>query len=64
MNEEEAAIVSNFVFCKVHSSETLCQLLVKKYPETSVICISKGPRGAAVYHKGVYEEIKPLPSKW
>jgi fructokinase len=63
MNEEEAATVSNFVFCTVHSSETLCRLLVEKYPEISVVCVSKGPRGAAVYHKGVYEEIKTTPVK-
>ncbi len=63
MNEEEAATVSNFVFCTVHSSETLCRLLVEKYPEISVVCVSKGPRGAAVYHKGVYEEVKTTPVK-
>jgi fructokinase len=63
MNEGEAATVSNFVFCTVHSSENLCRLLVEKYPEISVVCVSKGPRGAAVYHKGVYEEIKTTPVK-
>jgi len=63
MNEGEAATVSNFVFCTVHSSENLCRLLVEKYPEISVVCVSKGPRGAAFYHKGVYEEIKTTPVK-
>ena len=33
----------------------------EKYPEISVICITKGPRGAAVYHKGVYEEVETTP---
>jgi fructokinase len=63
MNEEEAAIVSNFIFGMVHSCETICRLFVEKYPEISIICISKGPRGAAVYHKGVYEEIRTSPIK-
>lgn len=63
MNEEEAAAVSNSVFGTVHSSETLCQLLVEKYPEISVICVSRGPRGAAVYYKGVYEEVRTSPIK-
>ena len=61
MNEEEAAAVSNFFYGTVHSFETLCGLLVEKYPEISVVCISKGPDGAAVYHSGVYEEVKTTP---
>jgi fructokinase len=60
-NEEEAAVVSKFVFGKVLSCADLCQHLVGKYPEISVICISKGPRGAAVYHKGIFEEVKTTP---
>ena len=44
MNEEEAAAISNFFSGTVHSFETLCRLLVEKYPEISVVCISKGPR--------------------
>jgi fructokinase len=63
MNEEEAAAVSNYVFGAVRSYEAICRGLVKKYPEISVICISKGPRGAAVYHNGVYEEVKTIPIK-
>lgn len=63
MNEEEATVVSNFVFGTVYSCETLCSFLAEKYPEISVVCISKGPRGAAVYHKGVYEEVKTSPIK-
>lgn len=63
MNEEEAATVSNFVFGKIHSCKTLCQLLVEEYTEISVICISKGSKGAAVYHSGIYEEVKTTPIK-
>lgn len=61
MNEEEAAIVSGFHFGKLHSCKILCRLLTEKYPEISVICITKGPEGAAFYHKGVYEEVKTTP---
>jgi fructokinase len=63
MNEEEAATASNVIFGMVHSCGTLCRLLVEKYPEISVICISKEPGGAAVFHKGVYEEVKTSPIK-
>jgi fructokinase len=63
MNEEEAEIVSSFLFNKIHSLKTLCRLLINKYPEISVICITKGPKGAAVYHERVYEEIKTTPVK-
>jgi len=63
MNEEEAAIVSHFVFGSVQSYETICRELIKKYPGISIICISKGPRGASVYHNGVYEEVKTIPIK-
>ncbi|WP_279385196.1 carbohydrate kinase family protein [Methanosarcina barkeri] len=26
-----------------------------------MICISRGPRGAAVFHKGIYEEVETTP---
>jgi fructokinase len=61
MNDKEAAAVSFFIFSEVHSYKTLCRLLIEKYPEISVICITKGPNGAAVYQKGFYEEIKTIP---
>jgi len=61
MNEEEAAAVSSFVFGTVHSCNTLCRLLTEKYPKISVICITKGPEGAAVYQNGAYEEIETIP---
>lgn len=61
MNEEEAATISDFLFGTVHSCDTLCRLLTEEYPEISVICITKGPEGAAAYNKGVYEKIK-IPS--
>jgi fructokinase len=61
MNEEEAATVSDFLSGTTHSCKDLCRLLTEKYPDISVICITKGPEGAAVYHKGVYEEIKTTP---
>lgn len=69
MNEEEADELSNLVsgiadacrpFC---SYEDFCRLLTEEYPGISVICITKGPEGAAVYHKGVYEEVKTTPVK-
>jgi fructokinase len=63
MNEEEAAIVSNFVFGSVQSCETICRELIKKYPKISIICISKGPKGASVFQNGVYEEVKTIPIK-
>lgn len=61
MNEEEAASLSNMLFNTTHSCKILCRLLTEKYPEISIICITKGPRGAAVYHKGIYEEVKTTP---
>jgi len=61
MNEEEAVTVSDFLFGTIHSCKALCRFLTEKYPDISVICITKGPEGAAVYHKGVYEEIKTTP---
>jgi fructokinase len=61
MNEEEAAIISGFLFGKLHSDKTLCRLLTEKHPDMSVICITKGSEGAAVYHGGVYEEVKTTP---
>ncbi|HWR25244.1 MAG TPA: carbohydrate kinase [Methanosarcina sp.] len=61
MNEEEAAIVSSMLFGTIHPCKLLCCLLTEKYPEISIICITKGPKGADVYHKGIYEEIKTTP---
>lgn len=61
MNEEEAAAISGFLFGADYSLNTLCRLLKEKYPDISVICITKGPEGAAVYHKGIFEEIKTTP---
>lgn len=61
MNEEEAALISDMLFDTRYPCKILSHLLTKKYPEISVICITKGPEGAAVYHKGVYEEIKTTP---
>ena len=67
MNEDEASTVSCLLSstagtCKpLISYKAFCRLVTEKYPEISVICISKGPRGAAVYHKGVYEEVETTP---
>jgi len=58
MNEEEATAISCFLFGTVHSFDALCRLLTEEYPDISIICITKGPEGAAAYNKGVYEEIK------
>ncbi len=61
MNEEEAAAVSRMLFGISYAGKALCHLLTEKYPKISVICITKGPEGAAVYQDGVYEEIKTTP---
>ncbi|WP_048109898.1 carbohydrate kinase [Methanosarcina barkeri] len=67
LNEEEASIISSFLSstagtCKPFTSyKAFCHLITENYPEISVICISRGPRGAAVYHKGVYEEVGTTP---
>ena len=61
MNEEEAATISGMLFGTVYPCKTLCHLLTDRYPKISVICITKGPGGAAVYQEGVYEEIKTTP---
>ena len=58
MNEEEATTISCFLFGTVHSFDALCRLLTEEYSDISIICITKGPAGAAAYNKGVYEEIK------
>lgn len=67
MNEEEADELSNLVSgiadaCKpLCSYEAFCSLLTEEYPRISVICITKGPEGAAIYYKGIYEEVKTTP---
>jgi fructokinase len=61
INEDEAATISSMFFGTVHTFRTLCLLLTEKYPEMSVICITKGPEGAAAYHEGIYEEIGTTP---
>jgi fructokinase len=81
MNEEEALFISNLLFnTKLTQSNSqdykaLCQLIVGKYPDIAIICITKGPDGAAVYYNetnnevninngiynGIYEEIKTVP---
>jgi fructokinase len=67
MNEEEAETISCLFSgtastCKpLFSYETFCRQVCEKYPEISVICITKGPRGAAIYHKGIYEEVETIP---
>lgn len=61
MNEDEAAAISGMLFGTVHTFRTLCRLLTDRYPEMSVICITKGPDGAAVYYDGVYEEAGATP---
>ena len=62
MNSEEADIISGLLFNKTHSEEELCRLLVEKYPGISIICITKGSGGAAVFHNKsnlcAYEEVK------
>lgn len=69
MNEEEAEKISCLFSgiigtCKpFFSYETFCRKVCEKYPEISVICITKGPRGAAVYHKGIYEEVETISVK-
>jgi len=61
MNEEEASMISGMFFGILYTIRTLCRLLTERYPEISVICITKGPEGAAVYHEGVYEEVGTTP---
>ncbi|AKB54758.1 MULTISPECIES: carbohydrate kinase family protein [Methanosarcina] len=67
LNEEEAASISCMLSgtpgtCKpLTSYKAFCLLATEKYPEISVICISRGPRGAAVFHKGIYEEVETTP---
>jgi len=69
MNEEEAETICNLLnntvdFCKSFSTYiNFCNLVSEKYPKISVICITKGSKGAAVYHKGIYEEIETTPIK-
>jgi fructokinase len=63
MNEEEAAKISGMFFGTVYAYKTLCHLLTDRYPKISVICITKGPEGSAVYQGGIYEEIKTTPVK-
>ncbi len=62
MNSEEATIISGLLFNKNHAGKELCSLLVEKYPGITLICITKGAGGAAVFHNenncGDYEEIK------
>ncbi len=64
MNLEEAFIISGLLFNTpaICTCEDFCRLLVEKYPCISIICITKGARGAAVYHNenncSAYEEIK------
>jgi len=61
MNEEEAVKISGMLFGTTYACRTFCRLLTDRNPGISVICITKGPRGAAVYHEGVYEEIGTTP---
>ena len=61
MNKEEASMISNMFFGAIYTFKILCRLLMERYPEMSVICITKGPEGAAVYHEGIYEEVKTTP---
>lgn len=58
MNEEEAAFISTLLCGKKCSCKDLCRILTENYPRISIICITKGPEGAAVYFEGIYEEIK------
>ncbi|WP_440955803.1 carbohydrate kinase family protein [Methanosarcina sp. Mfa9] len=64
MNSEEASIISGMLFNKTHDEEELCRLLVEKYPNISIICITKGAGGAAIYHnennRCAYEEVKTI----
>lgn len=67
LNEEEAATISCLLSgtadtCKpLTSYKAFCRLVTEKYPEISVVCISRGPKGAAIYHKGIYEEVETTP---
>lgn len=67
MNEEEATTISCLLSdtedsCKPFSTyKAFCHFITEKYPEISVICITKGPKGAAVYHKDIYEEVETTP---
>lgn len=67
LNEEEAATISCMLSgtsgtCKPFTSyKAFCHMVTEIYPEISVVCISRGPRGAAVYHKGFYEEVETTP---
>ncbi|WP_410509566.1 carbohydrate kinase [Methanosarcina hadiensis] len=61
MNEEEASMVSTIFFGAAYPLKDLCRLLMERYPKMSVICITKGPEGAAVYYEGIYEEVETTP---
>lgn len=67
LNEEEAATISCLLSgtadtCKpLTSYKAFCRLVTEKYPEISVVYISRGPKGAAIYHKGIYEEVETTP---
>lgn len=81
MNEEEALFISNLLFntklsqSNLQNYKNLCQLIIDRYPHIAIICITKGPDGAAVYYNetnneininngiynGIYEEIKTIP---
>ncbi|MCQ1534776.1 carbohydrate kinase [Methanosarcina sp. KYL-1] len=69
MNSEEAGIIYRLLFGTARgcTCEDFCRLLVEKYPGISIICITKGPEGAAVYHKDscgcIFEEIETTPVK-
>jgi len=81
MNEEEALFISNLLFntklsqSNLQNYKNLCQLIIDRYPHIAIICITKGPDGAAVYYNEtnneininngiynrIYEEIKTAP---
>lgn len=61
MNEEEAATISRMLFGTTYACKALCRLLTDRYPQISIICITKGPEGAVVYQEGLYEEVKTTP---
>ncbi|AKB51149.1 Fructokinase [Methanosarcina barkeri str. Wiesmoor] len=67
LNEKEASTISCLLSgtsgtCKpLTSYKAFCRLVTEKYPEIFVICISRGPKGAAVCYKGVYEEVETTP---
>ena len=57
INDDEAKVLSEMIFTKDLDEKSFAEALAEKY-DLNLVCITRGGDGAAIFHDGVFLEIK------